>query len=150
MVVWFYSRHWAPGGIKFKGDKFGWIGAPLKGIPTYAIMGFTGLKTLKDVMKSGKVLKIGATGAGSTTYDLPRILNNVLGTNFKVISGFYFTSLGSLERAWPRSPWHEPPSWTRRSLTFSFSPETGDFLSLSEVPLISDEHTFQSLARIHS
>ena len=33
--------------VKFKGDKFGWIGAPVKGLPSCAIMGFTGLRTLK-------------------------------------------------------------------------------------------------------
>ncbi|MFQ5540224.1 MAG: hypothetical protein ACE5FB_07455, partial [Candidatus Binatia bacterium] len=35
--------------VKFKGDRFGWVGAPVKGLPSCAIMGFTGLKTLKDV-----------------------------------------------------------------------------------------------------
>jgi len=44
--------------VKFKGDKFGWIGAPVKGLPSCAIMGFTGLKTLKDVLNSKKPLKI--------------------------------------------------------------------------------------------
>jgi len=29
--------------VKFKGDKFGWIGAPVRGLPGCAIMGFTGL-----------------------------------------------------------------------------------------------------------
>ncbi len=50
--------------VKFKGDKFGWIGAPHKGWPTCTIMGFTGLKTLKDVLNSKKPLKMGATGRG--------------------------------------------------------------------------------------
>ena len=80
----------ALGGIKvrFKAEEFGWVGAPLKGFHTCAIMGFTGLKTLNDVMKSGKVLRMGSTRAGSTTHDLPIILNKVMGTNFKVISGY--------------------------------------------------------------
>ncbi|MFQ5850090.1 MAG: Bug family tripartite tricarboxylate transporter substrate binding protein [Candidatus Binatia bacterium] len=79
--------------VKFKGDKFGWIGAPVKGFPTCAIMGFTGLKTLNDVLKSGKPIKMGATRAGSTTDDLPKILNKTLGTNFKVISGYRGTAI---------------------------------------------------------
>ncbi len=51
-------------------------------------MGHTGLKTLKDVLNTKQVIKIGATRAGSTTYDLPTILNKTLGTNFKVMSGY--------------------------------------------------------------
>jgi len=77
---------------RFEGNKFGWIGAPVKGLPGCAIMGFTGLKTLEDVMKYGKRLKMGATRAGSTTDDLPKILNKTLGTKFDVISGYRGTA----------------------------------------------------------
>ncbi len=77
---------------KFKADKFGWVGAPVKGWPTCAIMGFTGLKTLEDVVNSKKPLKMGATRAGSTTDDLPKILNKTLGTKFDVISGYRGTA----------------------------------------------------------
>jgi len=71
--------------VKFKADKFGWIGAPSKGFPTCAIMGFTGLKTLTDVLNSKKPIKMGGTIRGASTDDLPRILNLTLGTRFKVI-----------------------------------------------------------------
>lgn len=74
--------------VKFKGDKFGWIGAPGRGLPTCAIMGFTGLKTLRDVLNSKKPIKVGGTMPGSTTAELPRILNLTLGTKFDVISGY--------------------------------------------------------------
>jgi hypothetical protein len=74
--------------VKFKGDKFGWIGAPHKGWPTCTIMGFTGLKTLKDVLNSKKPIKIGGYRPGSTFSDLPRILNLALGTKFDVIPGY--------------------------------------------------------------
>jgi len=74
--------------IKFKGDKFGWIGAPGRGLPTCAVMGFTGLKTLKDVLNSKKPIKMGGTRAGVTTVDLPMILNLTLGTKFDVIFGY--------------------------------------------------------------
>ncbi len=71
--------------VKFDARRFGWIGAPSGGSPACAIMGFTGLKTLKDVLNSKKPLKMGATRRG-TTEDLPKILNVTLGTKFKVIS----------------------------------------------------------------
>lgn len=78
--------------VKIKGDKFGWIGAPGRGLPTCAIMGFTGLKTLKDVLNSKKPIKMDGTRVGATV-DLPRILNLTLGTKFKVISGYAGTAL---------------------------------------------------------
>jgi len=78
--------------VKFEADKFGWIGAPHKGFPTCAIMGFTGLKTLKDVLNSKKSIKMGGTIPGGSPSDLPRILNLTLGTRFDVIPGYVGTS----------------------------------------------------------
>lgn len=78
-------------GIKFKGDRFDWIGAPNRSAPTCAIMGHTGLKTLKDVLNTKQVIMIAATRVGSTTYELPTILNKTLGTNFIVMSGYWGT-----------------------------------------------------------
>jgi len=75
-------------GIRFQGDKFGWIGAPVVGLPACYVMGFTGLKTLDDILKSSRPLKMGSTGVGSTTDDLPKILNKTMGTRFDVISGY--------------------------------------------------------------
>ena len=54
-------------------------------------MGFTGLKTFKDIVKYKKRIKMGSTRAG-TTNDVPKILNKTLGTNFDVISGYAGTS----------------------------------------------------------
>ncbi len=40
-------------GIRFDARKFGWVGSPGKGWPTCMVMGFTGLKTLDDVLSRG-------------------------------------------------------------------------------------------------
>jgi len=72
--------------------KFGWVGAPSVGAPMCMVMGYTGLKTLDDVLKYDKPLKVGATRAGSTGYDLPLIMNKTLGTKFEVVSGYTGTS----------------------------------------------------------
>jgi hypothetical protein len=56
------------------------------------IMGFTGLKTLDDVLNAKISLKVGATRAGSAGYDMPLILNKTLGTKFEVVSGFTGTA----------------------------------------------------------
>ncbi len=78
--------------VKFRGDQMGWVGAPVKGLPTCAVMGFTGLKTFQEVVKSGKRIKLGSTRAGGTTFDLPEMLNRTLGTNFDLITGYRGTS----------------------------------------------------------
>ena len=78
--------------VRLDARKLGWIGAPIKGSPACSIMGFTGLKTMDDVVKSGKSLKMGATRAGSTYNDLPKILNQTIGTKFDVITGYKGTS----------------------------------------------------------
>ncbi len=78
--------------VRIKGRKLNWIGAPVKGGPACGVMGFAGLKTLEDVINSGKALKMGATRSGSTTNDLPKILNLTMGTKFDVITGYRGTA----------------------------------------------------------
>jgi tripartite-type tricarboxylate transporter receptor subunit TctC len=73
-------------------DKLGWVGAPSVGAPVCMVMGFTGLRTLDDVLHTKKTLKMGANRAGSAGYDLPLILNQTLGTKFEVIGGYKGTS----------------------------------------------------------
>lgn len=76
--------------MKLDVSKFKWIGAPTVGVPACAIMGFTGLKTLDDVLKSKKPIIFGA--AGSSTREQPRILRDFLGANVKVVLGYKGTS----------------------------------------------------------
>ena len=78
--------------VRLDARKLSWIGAPVKGSPGCNIMGHTGLKTMDEVVKSGRALKMGATRAGSTYNDLPKILNQTVGTKFDVITGYTGTS----------------------------------------------------------
>jgi tripartite-type tricarboxylate transporter receptor subunit TctC len=78
--------------IRFDTRKFGWIGAPTKATPSCSIMAHTGLKSLKDILAANRDIKMGSTSPGSTYDDLPQILNQSLGTKFKVISGYEGTS----------------------------------------------------------
>jgi tripartite-type tricarboxylate transporter receptor subunit TctC len=75
-------------GIRFDARKFGWVGSPGKGWPTCMVMGFTGLKTLDDVLTSGDQLRFGGTRAGASSDDLPKLMNTLMGTNLRVISGY--------------------------------------------------------------
>jgi tripartite-type tricarboxylate transporter receptor subunit TctC len=74
--------------MRFDARKYGWIGAPTVGTPHCSIMAHTGMKTLKDVLASPKEIKMGSTGPGSTYDDTPKILNQTIGTKFKVVSGY--------------------------------------------------------------
>ena len=74
--------------VRFDARKLGWIGAPTLGTPYCAIMAYTGLKTLNDVLAANREIKVGATAPGSTYDDLPKILNLTLGTKFNVVSGY--------------------------------------------------------------
>ncbi len=59
---------------RFDGRKFGWIGAPSKGAPTCAMMGFTGLKPGTDVVNAKRSIKMGGVRAGTAYDDVPTIL----------------------------------------------------------------------------
>lgn len=74
--------------MRFDSRKFGWIGAPTKGTPSCSIMAHTGLKSLKEILAVNREIKMGSTGPGSTYDDLPKILNQTIGTKFNVISGY--------------------------------------------------------------
>ena len=79
-------------GIRFDGRKFGWVGSPVKGFPACMIMGFTGLKTLDDVVKNSAKLRFAGTRSGASGVDLPKIMNALMGTKIKVITGYKGTS----------------------------------------------------------
>ncbi len=78
--------------VRIDATKLGWIGAPVKGSPHCSVMAFTGIDGFEELLKSGRSLKMGATRAGSTYNDLPKILNQTIGTKFEVITGYTGTS----------------------------------------------------------
>jgi tripartite-type tricarboxylate transporter receptor subunit TctC len=44
------------------------------------------VKTFKDLLDNELI--VGASNPGATTYDLPMLLNNILGTRFKIVTGY--------------------------------------------------------------
>jgi tripartite-type tricarboxylate transporter receptor subunit TctC len=74
--------------VRFDPREVEWIGTPSTGSPTCAVMGFTGLKNIEDVLKATKPIRMGGTRAGAISVDLPMILNRTLGTKFEVITGY--------------------------------------------------------------
>ncbi len=74
--------------VKIVPRRFEIIGVPTRDAVACAIMGRTGLKTLDDIVKSGRELKMGGTRAPGITTDPFLFLNRELGTKFKSITGY--------------------------------------------------------------
>jgi len=73
-------------GIQFDVRKFNWIGNMIVVNNTLAVWHTTGIKSLEDATK--RQLNIGATGASSPSVLYPQASNNLLGTQFKIITGY--------------------------------------------------------------
>jgi tripartite-type tricarboxylate transporter receptor subunit TctC len=74
------------GGVPAKYDarKFDWIGAPASETNVCVASPASPFKTIDDTFKTEMV-----TGtAGTSTYDFPVVLNNVLGTKLKLVKGY--------------------------------------------------------------
>ena len=67
-------------------SRFTWIGAITKDIGLCISWGPTPFKTIDDVKKQQMV--VAGTGAGSETDTWPIVLNDVLGTKFKLVTGY--------------------------------------------------------------
>jgi tripartite-type tricarboxylate transporter receptor subunit TctC len=72
-------------------SSFTWLGAMTKDIGLCVAWGTTPFKTIDDV--KGQQMVVAGTGAGSETDTWPIVLNDVLGTKFKLVTGY----LGSQE-----------------------------------------------------
>ena len=73
-------------GIQFDVRKFLWIGNMVVVNNTLAMWHTSGIKTIEDAQ--AKPVPIGATGAASPSVLYPQVSNNLLGTKFKIISGY--------------------------------------------------------------
>jgi tripartite-type tricarboxylate transporter receptor subunit TctC len=78
--------------LQFEARKFGVLCAPSKSVPVCLVMGFAGPKTMDEIIKSAKPLRMGGTGPGSHSIDMPLLLNKMLGSKFAVVSGYQGTA----------------------------------------------------------
>lgn len=72
--------------VKYDVSKLQWIGNVNEGNNVVIIWHTAKIKTWKDLTK--KVVIVGATGLRGTSVQYPRVMNNILGTKFKIIAGF--------------------------------------------------------------
>jgi hypothetical protein len=73
-------------GIQFKTEELSWVGSMSKLVNVVAVWHTSGAKTIEDTKRIEIIM--GATGAGGTMAGYPTLLNNTLGTKFKVITGY--------------------------------------------------------------
>ena len=73
-------------GIQFDARKYNWMGNMVVVNNILFVSAKTGVKTLDDAKKN--VLALGATGASSPSVLYPQVSNNILGTRFKIVSGY--------------------------------------------------------------
>ena len=72
--------------IKLDPRKLNYLGSANSEVYICMVRADTPIKTLEDAMKIEVIM--GATAPGSSSYDFPRLLNSVLGTKFRVVSGY--------------------------------------------------------------
>ncbi|MFM2443258.1 MAG: hypothetical protein RJB09_444 [Pseudomonadota bacterium] len=73
-------------GSQFEAVKFSWIGSANDEVSMCMVMASTGVTTFEDLKK--KEIVVGAAGASSDDDQFPRVINAVLGTTMRVISGY--------------------------------------------------------------
>jgi tripartite-type tricarboxylate transporter receptor subunit TctC len=73
-------------GIRFDVAKFNWLGNPIVDNLVTLSWSASGLSTLEEVKSRGGLF-CGSTGGGPTTV-FPRVINQLLGTQIKIIAGF--------------------------------------------------------------
>lgn len=84
-AIAFYQAMNQPG-IQFKAENFGWVGSVPQDTAVVAVWHTTGVKSVADAKT--KEVVMGATGASGTMAGYPALLNSILGTKFKIVTGY--------------------------------------------------------------
>lgn len=74
-------------GANFDPRKFSWIGSITTEQAMCVAWRASGVTTAKDLFESGKYI-VGGTGAGSQMETLPALLNQLIGTKIRIVSGY--------------------------------------------------------------
>ena len=93
-------------GVRFEPLKLNWIGSTSQEVSVIAVLAHTGVKTLDDAKT--RELAMAGSGADATTF--PNILNHLMGTKFKVITGY--RSGGEMKLAMDRREVDGRGSWS--------------------------------------
>jgi hypothetical protein len=73
-------------GVQFDAGKMQWIGSIAPVVETMAVWHSTGVKSIDDLRNRETVA--GASARGAITYFYPQMMNELLGTKFKIVTGY--------------------------------------------------------------
>jgi tripartite-type tricarboxylate transporter receptor subunit TctC len=74
--------------VEYDWSKFAWIGSPVASNHLLYMRADSPYLTINHAVKATPAAKCGATGTSSTAYYIPKLLDEVIGTNFEVILGY--------------------------------------------------------------
>src|SRR3954452_15174087 len=74
------------GGTQYDAARFNWIGSPVRLDETLVVWHTIGVRSIEDAKK--KEVIIGATSPTGMNYVYPKLANELLGTKFKIVSGY--------------------------------------------------------------
>ncbi len=74
--------------VQFDWAKFTWIGTPVEGHEVLFISGGAPYKSIRELATAGQSLKCGASGTTSTGYYIPKLVNEIFGTKFQIVTGY--------------------------------------------------------------
>ncbi len=74
--------------IQFDWAKFSWIGAPARGESQMYMRADSPYKTIEDVRTAKEPPKCGATGVTGPDSYLPKLLQDILGARFNIVTGY--------------------------------------------------------------
>ncbi|HWX82170.1 MAG TPA: hypothetical protein VNZ48_01110 [Xanthobacteraceae bacterium] len=73
-------------GIRYDADRFNWLGSTGPQNEVILVWHSAGIRTIADATEREVV--VGGTGTGSGMVIIPTMMNNLLGTKFKIVSGY--------------------------------------------------------------
>lgn len=74
--------------VQYDWAKFVWIGSPVSGESQMYMRSDSPYKTMDDVRKAGEPPRCGTQSTSEQSYFLPKLFNEILGTKFKMVSGY--------------------------------------------------------------
>jgi tripartite-type tricarboxylate transporter receptor subunit TctC len=73
-------------GVQYDAARFNWIGSPVRPDEVLVVWHSTGVRTIEDAKKMEVI--IGATSSTGMNYVYPKLANELLGTKFKIVTGY--------------------------------------------------------------
>ena len=116
-------------GVEYDARRFQWLASLVNGPSACAVRTDAGINSIEEVI-AGKQWILATEGPGTTTYDVPVILQEALGANIKMVPGYTGTSRMRLAI---ESREVEGGCWTWDSMRQAFARVVADEEFLAEV-----------------